>query len=134
MKRIIFVLLLVLSASGLFAKDKKILEKKSKYSFIGLYESSDLKNTDGFKYYIAINEDNFEGGRFLFTVVSNNYDKIKAFMIDMYKAGIKLEKPLWAFYPGYYMTFNEDLTLAYENTEIDSENNQIIDMSIFVLE
>ena len=134
MKRFILVLVLILSVSGLFAKEKKLFEKKSEYSFIGLYESSNLKDTDGYKYYIVINEDDFEGGRLLYSVVSNNYDKIKSFLTDMYKTGNKAKEPVWAFYPDYYLFLHDDLVLAYENTEIDSKNNMLVEQKIYILE
>ena len=134
MKRFILVLILIISTSGLFAKDKKFFEKNSKYSFIGLYESSNLKDTDGYKYYIVINEDDFEGGRLLYTVVCNEYDKIKAFLTDMYRAGNKAKEPVWAFYPDYYSFLHDDLVLAYENTEIDSKNNMLVEQKIYILE
>lgn len=134
MKRFILVLLLVLSVSGLFAKDKTIFEKQAKYSYIGLFESSDLQKTDGFKYYIVINEDDFEGGRLLYSVFSNNYDKIKSFLSEAYKQGNRLKSPLWAFYPDYYLVLNDDLTLIYKNTEINSKNNMIVEQKVYKLE
>jgi hypothetical protein len=57
MKRFILVLLLVLSASGLFAKDKRLYEKKTKMSWLELYETE----VEAHKYYISaydwLNED-----------------------------------------------------------------------------
>ena len=133
MKKIILVLLLVLSASGLFAKDKALFEKQSKYSFIGFYESTDLNKTDNYKYYIVINEDDFEGGRLFYSVFSNDYDKIKSFLTENYKAGQKLKEALWAFYPGYYIVLHDDLTLAYEDTKIDSKNNMLVEQRVYIL-
>lgn len=134
MKKLLIVLLLILSASGLFAKDKTFFEKSSKYSNIGFYESKNLKATNGYKYYININEDDFEGGRLIYVVLSNDYDKIKKFLTDMYKAGNRLSTPLWAFYPDYYSFLNDDIEEVHKSTEIDSENNMINEFKVWILE
>ena len=98
-----------------------------------MYGSSNLEDTDGFKYYIIINEDDFEGGRLLYTVVGNDYDKMKSFLTDMYRTGNKLKEPLWAFYPDYYETLHDDLILHYRKDEIDSKHNMIIEQAIWEL-
>ena len=134
MKRLFIILLLVLSVSGLFAKDKVIFEKYSKYSSICLYESRNLEKTNGYKYCIAVNEDDFEGGRLIYTVLSNDYDKIKKFLVDMYKNGNKFKTPLWAFYPDYYACLNNDIEEVHKSTEIDSDNNSINEFRVWILE
>lgn len=134
MKRFIILTCLLLACNLLFAKEKTLFKKQSKYSFIGLYESGNLKDTDGYKYYIVINEDDFEGGRLLYSIVSNNYEKIQNFLTENYKAGNKLKSPLWAFYPDYYTFLHDDLTEVYKDSKIDSKNNLIIERRIWVLE
>lgn len=134
MKKLFTLICLLLACNLLSAKDKKIFEKQSKYSFIGFYESGNLTETNGYKYYISVNEDDFEGGRKLYIILSNNYDKIKTFLSDMYKRGNNLKTPVWAFYLDYYEEFHEDLIQIHEDTNIDSKNNMIVDFRIWVLE
>ncbi len=132
MKRFLIVLVVLLSASGLFAKDKVILEKKTSDSFLGFYESKDLKSMNGFKYYVMVDENDFEGGSLLYIAVSNNYEKIQDFTTKMYKAGNQLK--LFAFYFDYYDTLHDELTLDYEETKIDSKRNEIVEYKVYILE
>ena len=131
MKKSILLFLFILLAVSVFAKDKKLFEKQTEYSFLGFYESKNLKETDNFKYYIVINEDDFEGGRFLYSIVCNNYDKIKDFLNTMYKAGQGIH--MFAFYPSYYSNTDDDLILSYGGTEIDSKNNLFIHQKVYIL-
>lgn len=132
MKRFILVLLLILSVSGLFAKDKVLFEKKTEYSILSLYESANPKENNGFKYYVTVNEDDFEGGWLLYMAVSNDYEKIQDFTTKMYKSGNQIH--MFAFYFDYYKTLHNDLVLDYEKTKIDSKKNQIVEYKVYILE
>lgn len=131
MKRIIIILLFVLCASGLFAKDKVLFQKKTEYSFLDLYESKNPKENNGFKYYVTVNEDDMEGGWLLYMAVSNDYKKIQDFTTNMYKSGNQIK--MFAFYFDYYATLYDDLVLDYEETKIDSKNNQIVEYKVYIL-
>ena len=133
MKRFILVLVFILSVSGLFAKDKTLFNKKSRYSSIGLYEVKDPQEFNDFRYYISISETDFEGGELLYLIVSNNYTKIQTFLTENYKAGNKLKEPLWAFYPDYYTFLHDDLVLDYKESKIDSKRNIIVDYRVWIL-
>lgn len=134
MKRKLLFLVFFTMCILVFAKDKALFEKKSRYSSIGLYEVKNPQEFNSFKYYISISETDFEGGELLYLVVSNNYTKIQSFLTENYKAGNKFKEPLWAFYPDYYSFLHDDLVLDYKENKIDSKRNIIVDYRVWILE
>ena len=110
MKRIILVLLLILSASGLFAKDKNLYTKKTSVSRIELYESKEEP-----KYYISIYEKDIEEGYNSCIIECNNKEKLTEFLLYIINHNLKDH---YVFTVIAYEVIDEDLELMYEKTEI----------------
>lgn len=114
MKRCIIVLLLVLSASGLFAKDKKLYEKKTDVSVIELYESAESP-----KYYISIYEKDIEEGYNNCIINCNDKDKITEFLQYVINHSFNNR---YSFTVTAYEVIHEDLQLTNKKTEIIKGN------------
>lgn len=126
----LFLICLLFACNLLYANEKKILEKSTKYSYLLFCESDRMEEESGYKYFTRVREDDLEGGELLYLVLSNEYDKIKNFTTAMYKSGIKIQ--MFAFYFDYYETLHDDLTLEVEDTKIS--DNKIIDSKLYILE
>ena len=110
MKRFLLVLLLVLSASGLFAKDKKLYKKKTSISVIELYESTDKP-----KYYISIYEKDIEEGYNNCIINCDSKEKLTEFL--KYLLNHNLNNHYTSTVTAYEVT-NDDLQLINEKTEL----------------
>lgn len=110
MKRFILVLLLVLSASGLFAKDKKLYEKKTSVSVIELYESTDKP-----KYYISIYEKDIEEGYNNCIINCDDKEKLTEFLKYLLNHNLNNH---YTFTVTAYEVTNDDLQLINEKTEL----------------
>ena len=132
MKKSILLFLFILLAVSVFAKDKKLFEKNTGYSFLGFYESKNPEETNNYKYYIVINEKSSDNELLIYAIFSNNYEKSKDFTTKIYEAGNKIK--MFAFYPDFYLQDHDDLIFEYEKTDIDSKNNMIIKKYYYVLE
>lgn len=151
MKRIILVLLLVLSASGLFAeglnkKDKVFFEKNYKVSDLGFYESSDLEKTNDYKYYIMIYDYMSQEEVIVYYVFCNDYDKIKNYFYEVREGGLRLKEPYFHFYVWSSLTLADyadfmpegkeviNIKEVYSNKDFIPGKNRIQDFHICVLE
>lgn len=110
MKRFLLVLLLVLSASGLFAKDKKLYEKKTSVSVIELYESTDKP-----KYYISIYEKDIEEGYNNCIINCDDKEKLTEFLKYLLNHNLNNH---YTFTVKAYEVINDDLQLINEKTEL----------------
>lgn len=110
MKRFLLVLLLVLSVSGLFAKDKKLYEKKSSVSVIELYESTDKP-----KYYISIYEKDIEEGYNNCIINCDDKEKLTEFLKYLLNHNLNNH---YTFTVTAYEVTNDDLQLINEKTEL----------------
>ena len=110
MKRFILVLVLILSVSGLFAKDKRLYEKKTSVSVIELYES-----TESPKYYISIYEKDIEEGYNNCIVNCDDKDKITEFLQYIINHNLNNR---YSFTVSAYEVTHEELQLINEKTEI----------------
>lgn len=114
MKRFILVLVLVLSASGLFAEDKKLYEKKNSNSFIELYETMESP-----KYYILIYEKDFEEGYNYCIVNCDDKDKITVFLKYLLDHNVN---NYYSFTVSAYEVIHEELQLIKSKTELINGN------------
>ena len=110
MKRFLLVLLLVISASGLFAKDKKLYEKKTSVSVIELYESTDKP-----KYYISIYEKDIEEGYNNCIINCDDKEKLTEFLKYLLNHNLNNH---YTFTVTAYEVTNDDLQLINEKTEL----------------
>lgn len=114
MKRFIFILILILSVSGLFAKDKKLYEKKTSVSVIELYETSESP-----KYYISIYEKDIEEGYNNCIVNCDDKDKITEFLQYIINHNLN---DRYSFTVSAYEVIHEELKLIGKKTEIVKGN------------
>ena len=110
MKRFILVLILFLSVSGLFAKEKKLYEKKTSVSVIELYES-----TESPRYYISVYEKDIEEGYNNCIINCDDKDKITEFLKYIINHNFNNR---YTFTVCYYELAHEELQLINEKTEI----------------
>jgi hypothetical protein len=114
MKKLFIVLVALLSVSGLFAKDKRLYEKKTSVSVIELYES-----TESPKYYISIYEKDIEEGYNNCIVNCNDKDKITEFLQYIINHNFNNH---YAFTVSAYEVTHEELQLINKKTEIVKGN------------
>ena len=145
MKRFIFVLLLVLSASGLFAKDKVFFEKKYSDSFLGFYEASNTEKTNGYKYYIAIYDYMQNDEIVFYNIFCNDYEKIKDYFYTVREKGLSYKKPYFSPYVSACVTVYEyskeyptkteiiNIEEVYNKKDFGEDKETIIDGHICVL-
>ena len=151
MKRFILVLVLILSVSGLFAKDKVVkdkalYEKKYDVSVLGFYESSNLEVTNGYKYYIAIYDFMANDETIAYEIFCNDYEKIKDYFYKVRERGLTLKKPYFHFYVDACITnleyadilknFTDVINIqeVYKKKDFGSDKKTIIDFHVFILE
>lgn len=151
MKRFILVLVLILSVSGLFAKDKVVkdkafYEKKYDVSVLGFYESSNLEVTNGYKYYIAIYDFIADDETVAYQIFCNDYEKIKDYFYRVREKGLSLKKPYFHFYVdacALEHEFTQNLQLqkeivnieeVYKKKDFGSDRKTIFDFHVFILE
>lgn len=124
MKRFILFLLLVLCASGLFAADKKLYEKKTDVSLLELYETK----TESHPYYISaydwLTEDEDE-----WSIIYCD-DKQKALDFIYYLRNHNL-KGLYYSVVVAYEVVHEELTLIDKGR--DMRNNKFTTIAIYLL-
>jgi hypothetical protein len=124
MKRFLIVFILVLSASGLFAKDKQLYEKKTKVSLLELYETK----TESHPYYISaydwITEDENDWN----IIYCDDKQKAQDFILYLrnHNLGGLYNQTIVA-----YEVFHEELELLNEGR--DMKNNKFINISIYLL-
>ena len=114
MKKLFIALVVLLSASGLFAKDKRLYEKKTSVSVIELYESAESP-----KYYISIYEKDIEEGYNNCIVNCDNKDKITEFLQYIINHNLNNR---YSFTVSAYEVTHEELQLINEKTEIVKGN------------
>ena len=114
MKRFILVLVLILSVSGPFAKDKRLYEKKTSVSVIELYESAESP-----KYYISIYEKDIEEGYNNCIINCDDKDKITKFLQYIINHNLNNH---YSFTVSAYEVTHEELQLINEKTEIVKGN------------
>lgn len=124
MKRLVLLFILILSASGLFAKEKILYEKDTENSVLTLYQSE----LNG--YVLVIYEKDFDNETFhLDSIICKDENKIKEFLVYLLEHNIN-----WIYNPTIYVyeMKNDDLTEIDKKIEI--ENNKIIDTRTYLLE
>lgn len=128
MKRFIFVLLLILSVSGLFAKSKRLYTKSTDISLLELYQDKDIEGAEFCLFAIDyITEDETDKCM----IICDDEKKIKKFLQYL------LNHNLGGLYTPTitaYEAFNKELTQFDKDLEIDSENNILINKYWFELE
>lgn len=146
MKRIIFILLFALCASGLFAKNKAFYEKNYSVSHLGLYESSNLEETNGYKYYISIYDYMENDETTAYEIFCNDYEKLKDYFFKVRDKGLELKKPYFHFYVAYCVTAFEfyefiskdtevpNIKEVYKKKDFGADKKTILDCHICVLE
>lgn len=144
MKKLFFICLLF-ACHLLFAKDKAFYEKKYSVSFLGFYESSNLNDTNDYKYYIAIYDYIAEDETVVYEIYCNNYDKIQDYFYKVREKGLSFKKPYFHYYVDACTLNNEftkyvqkeseivNIEEVYKNKNIGKDKQTIIDYHVFVL-
>ena len=114
MKKLFIALVVLMSASGLFAKDKRLYEKKTSVSVIELYESAESP-----KYYISIYEKDIEEGYNNCIVNCDDKDKITEFLQYIINHNFNNH---YSFTVSAYEITHEELQLINKKTEIVKGN------------
>ena len=127
MKRAFIFLLLTFVSFFSFAKEKTLYTKKTDVSIIELIEDDNLKT----KYYINIFEKDLEEGYNNTAVYCSDYDKIKELLVYLLNHHVQYH---YSFTVLGLEVVRNNLTLKHESIEIDSKNNRIVNMKIYVLE
>lgn len=145
MKRLFIVLLLILSASGLFAKDKAFFEKKYKDGFLGFYESSNLEKTNNYKYYIAIYDYIQNDETVIYNIFCNDYEKIKDYFYKVREKGLSFNKTYFHVYVETCVTMAEyssflsekkdlvNIEEVYNKKDFGSDKQTILDYHVCIL-
>lgn len=110
MKRSVFFICLLFACNLLFAKDKKLYEKKTSVSVIELYES-----TESPRYYISVYEKDIEEGYNNCIINCDDKDKITEFLKYIINHNFNNR---YTFTVCYYELAHEELQLINEKTEI----------------
>ena len=114
MKKLFIALVVLLSVSELFAKDKRLYEKKTSVSVIELYESAESP-----KYYISIYEKDIEEGYNNCIVNCDDKDKITDFLKYIINHNFNNR---YSFTVSAYEVTHEELQLVNKKTELIKGN------------
>lgn len=126
MRKAVLFLILILSTSGLFAKEKVLYEKKSKQGIIQLLEYDDLAS----KYCIMIYEKDIEEGFNYSAIYSNDYEKIKELLVYILHNN---SAGLYTFILYALEMTRKDFVLEKKSVEIDSKNNRVVNTRMYYL-
>ena len=114
MKRFTVLICLLFACNLLFAKDKRLYEKKTSVSVIELYESAESP-----KYYISIYEKDIEEGYNNCIVNCDDKDKITEFLQYIINHNLNNR---YSFTVSAYEVTHEELQLINKKTEIVKGN------------
>lgn len=128
MKRFVLVLVLILSVSGLFAKTKRIYQKKTNISVLELYQDDEI---EGARFCLTTYEKATNDEYDYCQIMCDNEQQIKQFMKYLLNHNIG---GLYAPTIAAYELIHEELQESNSDIQIDSKKNTITNKYTYFLE